>query len=293
MAALALLWAGSAGVRADTMEPYEQVRMQYEMAHYGICASYGCSNGGGPRIGYDPCFLALNAMRPCTTSQLRGTAQGGVDPHLVGAWELPFKDSFWMLEVRRDGTYRFRNSALAKGLTVSGKFSAADGHWSLQTAGGYADGGNYLFQAPDVWIATGKLGAAAWRRAASFDGPVQPCPVAHQAASRGGAIDPDIVGTWVLPLKGGHWVWEIGADGTYRFHSEAGDGAPPHSGKFAAALWHWSLTATNGYTDTGLYYYQAPDMLLATGRLGAAAWRRPATGVRDCPARERDSADVR
>ncbi len=28
----------------------------------------------------------------------------------------------------------------------------------------YADGGTYLFQAPDIWIAAGRLGTGAWRQ---------------------------------------------------------------------------------------------------------------------------------
>jgi hypothetical protein len=43
-------------------------------------------------------------------------------------------------------------------------------------------------------------------------------------------IDPRIVGTWVLNINPGRWVWEIGAHGTYEFRSEASDFAPTHAG---------------------------------------------------------------
>jgi hypothetical protein len=75
-------------------------------------------------------------------------------------------------------------------------------------------------------------------------------------------------------------VLTIERNGTYKFHSEAADKSPSHSGKFSAANGQWSLTATSGirgYTDTGNYLYQAPNILMATGRLGGAAWLRAAS----------------
>ena len=65
------------------------------------------------------------------------------------------------------------------------------------------------------------------------------------------------------------------APAMYTFHSEAGDGAPSHTGNFAARDGQWSLNATTGivgYTDSGLYLFQAPNVLMATGKLGGAAW---------------------
>ena len=116
--------------------------------------------------------------------------------------------------------------------------------------------------------------------------PVDPCYIAQNAmrpctseqaqSPKPVGVDPHTVGTWELPLKGGSWVWEIHRDGTYRFHSEAGDGAPPHAGTFSASNGHWSLKATTGYTDSGTYLFQAPDTLIATGQLGTAAWRHHA-----------------
>src|SRR5208283_3118218 len=88
-------------------------------------------------------------------------------------------------------------------------------------------------------------------------------------------VDPNLVGTWQLPQKGGIWVLEVHRDGTYRFHSEAGEGAPPNAGTFSASNGHWSLTSSNGYTDGGDYVFQAPDIWIATGKLGIAAWRHP------------------
>jgi hypothetical protein len=105
---------------------------------------------------------------------------------------------------------------------------------------------------------------------------MRPCTSAQRQPPKPVGVDPNTVGTWELPLKGGPWVWEIHRDGTYRFHSEARDGAPPHAGTFSASNGQWSLKATTGYTDSGTYLIQPPDTLIATGQLGTAAWRHHA-----------------
>ena len=105
---------------------------------------------------------------------------------------------------------------------------------------------------------------------------MRPCTSAQRQPPKPVGVDPNTVGTWELPLKGGPWVWEIHRDGTYRFHSEARDDAPPHAGTFSASNGQWSLKATTGYTDSGTYLIQPPDTLIATGQLGTAAWRHHA-----------------
>jgi hypothetical protein len=105
---------------------------------------------------------------------------------------------------------------------------------------------------------------------------MRPCVSGQPQPPKPIGVDPKTVGTWELPLKGGLWVWEIHRDGTYRFHSEAGDGAPPHAGTFSASNGQWTLKATTGYADSGTYVWQAPDTLIATGQLGTAAWRQHA-----------------
>ena len=88
-------------------------------------------------------------------------------------------------------------------------------------------------------------------------------------------IDPATLGTWILTVPRGHWIWVTRDDGTYEFHSEAYDGAPPHSGRFDAKDGRWSLQSTSGlsYTDGGTYQVLPSGILLATGRLGAGAWK--------------------
>lgn len=282
LAALSLLFVAT--TQAQTPTPQEAARQGAEMSHYAICRMYGCdgSGGAGPRVGYDPCYLAQNAMVPCSSERTRASQPVGVDPHAAGTWELPFKEGPWVLEIHRDGTYRFHSEAGDGVPPNTGKFSASEGHWSLKVATGETDGGSYLYQAPDIWIATGKLGAAAWRRTAADQDAVHLCTPEQRQVSNPVGVDPHLVGTWQLPLKGGAWVWEILRDGAYKFHSEAGDGAPSHSGRVTASNGRWSLTASSGYTDAGFYLYQAPDILMATGRLGAGAWRRPASRALPC-----------
>jgi class 3 adenylate cyclase len=92
-------------------------------------------------------------------------------------------------------------------------------------------------------------------------------------------VDPATVGVWILTVPRGRWIWVTRDDGTYDFHSEASDGATPHSGRFEASNGRWSLQATNGYTDGGTYEVLPSGDFVATGRLGTGAWQ-PAYPVR-------------
>src|SRR5579862_4335809 len=95
-------------------------------------------------------------------------------------------------------------------------------------------------------------------------------------------VDPNLIGTWELPLKGGLWVLTIKADGTYTFHSDAHDGVPSHGGTFTAGNGSWSMeskTESVKYSGSGNYLYQAPNTFIATSiatnQKGAVAWLRP------------------
>jgi hypothetical protein len=253
-----------------------------------VCVPLPDYNSNGPtspaRPSYDPCFLAQNAMRPCTSDQ-QTAKPTGVDPNLVGTWEIPFKGGPWVLNIEGNGAYQFHSEAHDGVKSHTGSFSAGNGHWSLKAKTGYTDAGDYLFQAPDIFIATGQSGTVAWLRPALAQNAMRSCtsdqrqlPKAKAAIPTG--IDANIVGTWKLPLKNGSWVWEVRGNGTYKFHSEAHDGAPSHAGSFSAGHGHWSLSATTGlpgYKDSGLYLFQAPNIWMLTGKLGDAAWLRPAS----------------
>jgi hypothetical protein len=96
-------------------------------------------------------------------------------------------------------------------------------------------------------------------------------------------VDPRLVGAWTYRMPHGLWVLEVSKNGTYKFHSEAGDGAPSHMGSFGAMRGRWSLTATNGnpgWVDGGAYTLKLPDTWTMTGRLGVGAWRRRPSTVR-------------
>ena len=118
--------------------------------------------GSGPRPP-DPCYLAQNAMRPCTSVQQQPSGPVGVDPNIIGTWELPREGGRWVLQILRDGTYRFHSEAGDGVASNAGTFSASNGRWSLNATSGYTDGGTYSFQAPDIWTATGQLGTGEWR----------------------------------------------------------------------------------------------------------------------------------
>jgi hypothetical protein len=103
---------------------------------------------------------------------------------------------------------------------------------------------------------------------------MRPCNSAPQAPAQPIGVDPHLLGTWYMPIAKGLWVFEIFPNGTYRFHSEAGDGVAPHAGSFSARNGIWSVRTTTGYADAGTYLLQAPGVWITNGRLGPATWRR-------------------
>jgi hypothetical protein len=142
----------------------------------GACDSTSVPNGGGRQISVprvDPCFIAQNAMRPCGSVQQNAPMPAAavapnvaavVDSNMVGTWDLPRPIGRWVLQVLRDGTYKFHSEASDGAVANAGAFSASNGHWWLRATNGYTDGGTYIFQPPDLWIATGRLGTGAWRQ---------------------------------------------------------------------------------------------------------------------------------
>ncbi len=253
-----------------------------QVAQQEFCNIAGsCGNGGGQattqRIRPDPCYLAQNAMRPCTSADMEAIKPHGVDPNLVGTWEIQMKGGLWVLTINANGTYAFRSDAHNGAQAQAGSFAASNGAWTMKAKTGYADSGNYLYQAPNIFIVTGKLGAAAWLRP-DLAQAARGCTVMAQKTANPTILDANLVGTWRLPVKTGNWVMEITADGAYKFHSAAQDGAPSHAGVFTASNGEWTLTATTGvpgYTDGGQYLFQTPNIWMAKGRLGGAAWISP------------------
>ena len=93
-------------------------------------------------------------------------------------------------------------------------------------------------------------------------------------------VDPALVGTWeVMVVKRGRqarWIWQMFADGTYKFHAEPYGVAQPHEGTMTAANGHWTLHALKGlrnWSDGGAYELH-DNIAVITGKLGTGAWKR-------------------
>jgi hypothetical protein len=131
---------------------------------YNGCANLGRQPASAPSTQFvpDPCFIKLNALRPCSSAPQAPAQPIGVDAHLLGTWYLPVGKGIWVFEILPNGTYKFHGEA-GDGVAPHRQLSASNGHWSMRATTGYADGGTYLVQAPDIWIATGRLGTGAWR----------------------------------------------------------------------------------------------------------------------------------
>lgn len=110
----------------------------------------------------------------------------------------------------------------------------------------------------------------------SGDNPIYAPALPLPPGDRNAKIDPSLVGTWMIDMNPGRWLWQIGAGGTYQFHSEAMDLTPTHAGRIEAADGKWSLQATAGYADIdeGTYQMTGSDSVFMTGKLGQATWRR-------------------
>ena len=275
---VAALCFANAAAHAQGASIDDQIAEQEGCNITGICYGQGGGQSTVTRIvGPDPCYLAQNAMRPCTSADLEALKPHGVDPNLVGTWEMPMKGGLWVLTINANGTFAFHSDTHNGAQAQAGSFAASNGAWTMKAKTGYTDSGNYLYQAPNIFIATGKLGAAAWLRP-DLAQAAMVCTVMARKSANPTILDANLVGTWRLPVKTGNWVLEIAADGTYKFHSEAQDGAPSHAGVFTASKGEWTLAATTGlpgYTDGGQYLFQTPDIWMAKGKLGGAAWIRP------------------
>lgn len=95
-----------------------------------------------------------------------------------------------------------------------------------------------------------------------------------------GAIDPALVGTWEIMVASGRgqsrWIWQIMADGTYKFHAEPFRSAQAHEGTVTFANGRWTLHALKGmrnYSDAGSYEVHDATAVI-TGKLGTGYWKR-------------------
>jgi hypothetical protein len=252
----------------------------------GCNASGTCNNNQGPGSttrgpSVDPCFTAQNAMRPCPQKQHAAIAWSS-STNVVGM------------------SYREGSETQAKHDAVTNCVQNHGGG-DCQTVGWVTGGCGAIAISPAKvygWSGFAASRAVAWNAALSQcgKGGVRSCRVALATCTNddpqwvnlryllplplpaGSAtiVDPKIVGTWEFITNPGRWVWQIGARGSYSFHSEAADLAPTHAGLFTAANGHWTLQATSGYVDSdgGTYRMIGPDTVSISGKYGTGTWRR-------------------
>jgi hypothetical protein len=135
------------------------------------------------------------------------------------------------------------------------------------------------FDIQNACIKGGDAGCRVHATACAGDDPRAEPPFPLPPELKGGKVDPAVVGIWEFPMNPGRWVWEIGANGNYQFHTEAPDNAPSHAGTFVANDGTWTLLASAGSAgfvdqDGGTYLMQGPDTMVMTGKYGAGAWQR-------------------
>ena len=106
-------------------------------------------------------------------------------------------------------------------------------------------------------------------------------PLPMPPGGQPGSVDPALVGFLKLNVATGIWVWQISINGTYTFHSEALDNAPPHNGTFTASNGKYTLHAiSTWWDDQGTYSVQGPGGTLGivmSGKLGTGTWYRIAS----------------
>jgi hypothetical protein len=123
----------------------------------------------------------------------------------------------------------------------------------------------------------GKSGIECWTMQApcSSDDTRWASPLPLPPGGKPGSVDPALVGLWKLNVSSGIWVWQITANGTYTFHSEATDKVPPHDGMFTASNGKYTLHSdTMIWDDQGTYTMQGSTAAVMTGKLGTGTWYR-------------------
>jgi hypothetical protein len=100
-------------------------------------------------------------------------------------------------------------------------------------------------------------------------------PLPLPPGGKPGSVDPALVGLWGLNVSSGIWVWQISANGTYTFHSEAPDNTQPHDGTFTANNGKYTLhSIVSPWDDLGTYTMQGSTATVMTGKLGTGTWYR-------------------
>jgi len=102
-----------------------------------------------------------------------------------------------------------------------------------------------------------------------------PSPLPLPPGGKPGSVDPALVGLWGLNVSSGIWVWQVSANGTYTFHSEAPDNTLPHDGTFTANNGKYTLhSIVSAWDDQGTYTIQGSTAVLISEKLGKGTWQR-------------------
>lgn len=174
LALSALVWLAPPVLRADddcltrcAMAGTDPITLQANENCVRNCRSSTQGGVQGPH--YDPCYLAQNALRPCTAEQRQAPNPVGVDRKLVGTWELSVPNAQgvarWFWEIHANGSYGFHAQGPGAAPPHHGTFAAANGRYILKsTTSAWNDTGTYQITAPDTLVAAGRLGTGAWHR---------------------------------------------------------------------------------------------------------------------------------
>ncbi len=255
------------------------------------------------------CVLIVASLAPFTASSQEGISCGIVEtsngPMFAGAC----KPGLSQRVILHWAAIAIANSSLHVGASHGRNSEAEAKQVALQNCGGAAQGCTVLnwgsnicfglavsrpdssyFQTPAESRPLAQAAALAGCRAAKGQACViattpcasddvkwsSPLPLPPPPATPAAKIDPGAVGTWECPMNSGRWIWQIDANGTYEFHSEAVDPTPSHSGVFSASGGHWSLKSTSAFEDIdgGQYKFQSSNVMVATGKLGTGTWSR-------------------
>lgn len=120
----------------------------------------------------EPYACCFTPIPPPCTGQGKRCAPAGVDPKLVGTWELRVRNpagvSRWVWEIQRDGTYWFHAQGPGAPPAHHGSFEAHLGRYLLKSkTSKWIDQGDYQLEDRATLITRGRLGAGTWHRVQS------------------------------------------------------------------------------------------------------------------------------
>ncbi len=234
--------------------PYEACILAFG---YTGCQEMGRPGGGGPPTTVIVHFAAV-AISPSTMAAGQAHGQNSLDEAKATALQ----------RCRSGGAQDCRVLTWGQNHCVSLAVSHTDKHF------GYGVGDDRNAAAAKALSECGK-NCFVLTAPCAGDAALWASPLPLPTGVRGGPVDPAMVGTWVLDINPGRWIWRVAANGTYEFHSEAIDQAGANAGTLTSAGGHYTLHAiTTAWDDVGTYVVQSPGVIVATGKLGTGTWKK-------------------